>query len=58
MLGGWLGIELDQAVAHPADMLGKEHAAELLQAGRWIVERSDDRLAFGNVEAEHLDATP
>jgi len=35
-------------------VLAQEHPTELLEPGRRIFERPDDRLALWDVEAEHL----
>ena len=45
---GWLG----EPVADAGDMLLEETGAEILQPGRGIVERSDDRLALRDVERD------
>ena len=47
---------LHEPVAHATYVLLQEHGAELLQAGRRIVQRSDDRLPLGNGQPEHTDA--
>ena len=45
---------LDEAAPHPADMLTEQHGAKLVQARRRLVQRTDDRLALGDRERQHL----
>jgi hypothetical protein len=43
---------LDQPVAYAAYMLLEQHGPELLQTGRGILERAEDRFALVDLEAE------
>ena len=42
----------------PRHMLGDRHPAKLLEPGRGIFERPDDRLALGDVQDHELDVAP
>jgi hypothetical protein len=46
---------LGEALALSPDVLMEQHGAKLLQTGRGIVERSEDRFALRDVEAEERD---
>ena len=46
---------LGEPAALAADMLGRQNAAEFLEPGRRIDHRANERLAFVDLEAEHLD---
>lgn len=43
-----------RGVPDPPDVLAEQHGAELLEPRRWVVERTDDRLALGDRERQHL----
>lgn len=56
MFSGWVSDDgLDKPVAHPLHMLLEEHGPELLQTGRRILQRADDRFPLVDLEREHLD---
>ena len=43
-----------QALSHPPFVLAEQDVAEFLKPRRRVDERPDDRLAFGDVERQHL----
>jgi hypothetical protein len=58
MFGGWIADDdLHQTVPETADMPLHQDGPKLLQTGRGIIQRTDDRLAFGDLEREHPDAS-
>lgn len=48
---------LDQPVAHATYMLLEQHGPELLQTGRGILERADDRCPLVDLQGEHADVS-
>ena len=49
-----VGGSARRAVPHSADVLAEQHGAEFLESRRRVVERTDDRLALGDRERQHL----